>query len=110
LKESKIQREIRLEAHKYDLVLFRNNVGNLKSEAGHWVRFGLCKGASDLIGWHKPTGKFTAIEVKRPGQKPRADQQNFIDQIRKSGGIAGVARSPDDLAEILTDCNINATL
>jgi hypothetical protein len=85
-------------------------VGSLQDKTGRWVQFGLTKGSSDLIGWHKKTGKFVAIEVKRPGQELRKDQKNFIDQVRKAGGIAGVARSPDDLAEILTDCNISVTL
>ena len=110
MKEGNIQQLIRLEAHKYDLVLLRNNVGSLEDKTGRWVQFGLCKGSSDLIGWHKTTGKFVAIEVKRPGQKLRPDQKDFIDRVKEAGGIAGVARCPDDLAEILTDCSINATL
>ena len=110
MKEGKIQTLIRKEAHKYDLVLLRNNVGSLQNKTGRWVQFGLCKGSSDLIGWHKLTGKFVAIEVKRPGQKLREDQKDFIDRVKEAGGIAGVARHPDDLAEILTDCHIYSTL
>jgi hypothetical protein len=106
MKETNIQQLIRLEAHKYDITIFRNNVGKLENKAGGWVRFGLCKGSSDLIGWHNKTGKFVAIEVKKPREKLREDQKNFLDRVKASGGIAGVARKPEDIKEILLDCSL----
>lgn len=70
------------------------------------VHFGLCKGSSDLIGWTRKTitaedvGKtvavFTAIELKTRTGRATADQENFIRQVTEAGGIAGVARSPDE--------------
>jgi hypothetical protein len=90
--------------------LFRNNTGAIKDENGRLVRFGLCKGSSDLIGI-KPTvitpemvGKtvaiFTAIEVKTPTGKATPEQIHFIDRVKALGGIAGIARSVEDVLAI----------
>jgi hypothetical protein len=90
--------------------LFRNNTGAIKDENGRLVRFGLCKGSSDLIGL-KPTvitpemvGKtvaiFTAIEVKTPTGKATPEQIHFIDRVKALGGIAGIARSVEDVLAI----------
>jgi hypothetical protein len=38
-----------------------------------------------------------AIEVKRPGGKPTAEQQQFIDTINEAGGLAFVARSVEEV-------------
>ena len=75
------------------------------------VSTGLGKGSPDLIGWTPITitpdmvGKtlavFTGVEAKRPGQKPRPEQQKWIDLIIGQGGISGVATSPEDLEHIL---------
>lgn len=89
------------------LRLFRNNVGALKDQAGRLVRYGLAAGSSDLIGWRSITitpemvglqvAIFTALEVKAPGGTHRvtAEQHTFLRNVEAAGGIAGVARSPD---------------
>ena len=43
-------------------------------------------GVSDIIACVK--GKFIAIEVKKPGNKPTPLQTNFINAINEIGGIA----------------------
>lgn len=43
-------------------------------------------GVPDIIACIK--GKFVAIEVKRPGQKPKPIQVAFLDSINKKGGLA----------------------
>ena len=53
------------------------------------------KGISDILGIYK--GKFLAIEVKQPKKKPTKDQQTFIDNIIKQGGIAFVAASVEEV-------------
>jgi len=60
----------------------------------------LCDGASDLIGWTK-NGKFLAMEVKTATGRPSPEQLNFIEQVKKSGGIAGVVRCPEDVIRLL---------
>ena len=51
------------------------------------------RGVSDIIGLLPPTGRFLAIEVKRPGGKPTQEQQQFIDTINENGGVGFVAQS-----------------
>lgn len=92
----------RLEASKLGYTLFRNNTGNLQDKNGRWVKFGLCIGSADLIGWHNKTGKFTAVECKIPGNRPTKEQKLFIDAVIKSGGIAGYITSIDELKKLLS--------
>lgn len=90
--------------------LFRNNTGAIKDADGRLVRFGLCRGSSDLIGFKPVTitpdmvGKtvavFTAIEVKTPTGKATPEQIHFIERVKQLGGIAGIARSVDDVLAI----------
>lgn len=81
--------------------LFRNNVGMLEDRNGQKVKYGLCKGSSDLIGWATPSGKFVAVEVKTPIGRATPEQQAFIDAVNKAGGIAFIARSSQEALEKL---------
>lgn len=73
---------------------------------------GLIKGSSDLIGWTtkvitpdmlgKKVAIFTAIEVKKPGGRATKEQQNFVDQVKISGGIAGIAKDEETAKAIIT--------
>lgn len=77
--EAAVQADIRLAAAKRgDLVLWRNNSGALTDDRGRLIRFGLGNDSAqanrrmksaDLIGIHRPSGRFVSIEVKRPGWK-----------------------------------------
>jgi len=58
------------------------------------------RGVSDILGI-LPTGRFLAIEVKRPKQKPTEEQQLFLDTINENGGLAFVAHSIDDVEDNL---------
>ena len=57
-------------------------------------------GVSDLIGW-TDGGRFVAIEVKAPRGRLTDEQAAFIELVRRSGGLAGVARSVADARAIL---------
>ena len=57
-------------------------------------------GVSDLIGWTEG-GRFVAIEVKAPRGRLTDEQAAFIELVRRSGGLAGVARSVDDARAII---------
>lgn len=71
-------------------------------------------GQSDLIGWHTITIRpewvgrrvavFLAIECKRP-TKGRAteDQLAFVANVRRAGGIAGIAETPAVAQALLRD-------
>lgn len=74
---------------------------------GSRIQYGLCVGSSDTIGWRPVTitpdmvgetvAVFTAVEIKTSTGRATPEQVNFIEAVRKAGGIAGVARSVDDL-------------
>lgn len=120
MKESAIQIAVRLALSKAGSVMFRNNSGAYQSPDGRWIKYGVCNpGGSDLIGWRSITvtpdmiGKkiavFTAVEVKTSRGKTTDAQANFIDQVRKAGGIAGVCRSAEDADALIRVCpNINS--
>ena len=57
-------------------------------------------GVSDLIGWTEG-GRVVAIEVKAGRRQPTDEQAAFIELVRRSGGLAGVARSVEDAWAIL---------
>ena len=91
--ETALLNRIRLQAVKLGCVLLRNNNGMLRDRNGAYVRYGLGVGSSDLIGWTRIGNRavFTAIEVKRPGQKPTKPQAAFLLAVQQAGGIACVA-------------------
>lgn len=60
--EARVQDEIRLEAARLGIRLWRNNSGAYKDNTGRWVRYGLANDSAqlnerlkspDLIGWRK---------------------------------------------------------
>lgn len=115
--EVAVQNEIRLEASKAGLRLWRNNVGAIKDERGVPVRYGLCNDnaqlnaslkSSDLIGirpvliqpHHVGTviGQFVAREVKAPTWRYTATaremaQLRFLELVTSLGGDACFANS-----------------
>ena len=104
MSETRIMKDIQLELAKMGCRLFRNNVGMLKDHVGGIVRFGLCPGSSDLIGYmpHKGQAVFVAVEVKTFKGIVTTVQQRFIDAVNKAGGIAFVARSVEEAKDGLT--------
>jgi hypothetical protein len=102
MKEQNILKLIQLAASSHGCVLHRNNVGAYKHPAeGYMIRYGVGgPGGSDLIGWTSD-GIFIAIEVKTKTGKASQKQLNFIEQVKKSGGKAGIARSVDDALKII---------
>lgn len=79
----------------------RINVGagklmNDDGSAGRFVRFAF-KGCSDIVGQLRD-GRFLAVEVKRHGGSLRPEQAEFLSNVNKHGGVAFVARKPDDVS------------
>lgn len=112
MKESNVQALARIEASKLGATTFRNNVGATYDSKGNFIRYGVGgKGGSDTIGFVPVTitpdmvGRevaiFMAIEFKTETGRVRPEQQDFIDFIKSKGGVAGIARSPDDVKKIL---------
>ena len=113
-KESNILKRVMLVAHKVGSTLFRNNVGFAKYSNGAVVKYGIANpGGSDLIGWtsvvvtEEMVGRtvaiFTAAETKTKTGRVTEEQNNFIDQVRLAGGIAGVVRSDDEFLSLVIE-------
>jgi hypothetical protein len=54
------------------------------------------KGTADILGI-LPGGRFLAIELKSKRGTLSPDQKAFLDRINQDGGLAFMARSPDDV-------------
>lgn len=71
------------------------------------VKYGLAPGSADCIGFKiervsmYKIPRFLAIEIKSPKDWLRDKQSNFANMLRESGAIAGLARSLEDLPDIL---------
>jgi hypothetical protein len=75
------------------------NQSGLFREGDRFIRVG-SRGKLDLTVYLK-SGRYVEIEVKRPGGKPEPHQQQRIDAIRASGGLAGCATSIDEALALL---------
>lgn len=64
---------------------------------------GAPEGTSDLIGCRRRDGKFVAIEVKTPTGTPTTAQLGFLQAVKESRGISGIARSAEDAIKILEE-------
>ncbi len=112
--ETKLMRNIMLALSGAGCVCWRNEtagayVGKVIHKDGNVVtlanslmmQFGLCVGSADIIGIHKATGRFIAIEVKTETGRATKEQLNFIEQVRAAKGIAGIARSVQDALDLI---------
>lgn len=111
--ETKLQQEIRLALGTIpSLRLFRNQVGQLPDpRTGRCVQFGLAKGSSDLVGFKtikitpemigQEVAQFVSIEIKTERGKLTEVQENWLQKVKSSGGIVGVARSIQDALKIV---------
>jgi hypothetical protein len=97
-KESEIERSIR----RY---LDMKRIFNWPTHAGQIIP--VSNGVPDIIGILPGDGRILGIEVKLPGWKPPredskrykhyAEQRDFLENIRKSKGVAFFASSVDDV-------------
>ncbi len=115
--ESTVLGEIRAWAGTQpDVTLWRNNTGKLKDATGRWVTFGLAEGSADLVGILRchvhpipfrgvpcEVGRFLALEVKRPGERARPEQEAWLALVRGMGGVAGVVTSVAEAEALLVD-------
>lgn len=102
-KEQAIQDSIRVALAQAGYIVFRTNVGKVKTADGRWFDTGLPSGFPDLMGFKPENGKIYFIEVKTPQGKRRADQVRFANGLRNKQAIYGVARSADEAVTIVRD-------
>jgi hypothetical protein len=109
--EHEIQQRIRLACGRGAVRLWRNNTGALVDQQGRFVRFGLCKGSSDLIGLRSleittelvglRLAQFVALEIKTAQSVLRPEQQAFLRLVQQLGGVAAVCRSVEEAEQLL---------
>lgn len=107
--ESDIQKAILAYLRICPAVAFawRQNVGSAETERvdargkskKSFVKFGF-RGCSDLLGFTSD-GRFLAIECKTAKGRITPDQREFLRRVRAAGGVAILARSVDDVVEVL---------
>lgn len=119
--EARSQQEIRVEASRRGVRLFRNNNGACETDDGRNIRYGLANDSmqmnrkiksSDLIGITpivveqrhvgQHLGVFTSVEVKRPGWSYKGTDREmaqlaWLTAVGKLGGIARFATCPSDV-------------
>jgi len=109
--EHEIQHRIRLACGRGPVRLWRNNTGALVDQQGRFVRFGLCKGSSDLIGLRsleitpelvgQRIAQFVALEIKTGSGTVSPEQRAFLRLVQGLGGVAAVCRSVEEAEQLL---------
>jgi hypothetical protein len=109
--EHEIQQRIRLTCGRGAVRLWRNNTGALIDQQGRFVRFGLCKGSSDLIGLRsleitpelvgQRLAQFVALEVKTAQGVLSPKQRAFLRVVQQLGGVAAACRSVEEAEQLL---------
>lgn len=108
MSETNLNRSILLDISHGPTRLFRNNVGSYKDRQGNWVKYGVCNpGGSDMIGWHQVTitqdmvgcrvPVFFVVEGKVKPNKPTPEQTNFVNAVKRAGGVGVIAYSVEDV-------------
>jgi len=88
VKESDIQSKIMIALGEHPDVawVYVTSAGSFRVR-GSYVKVGL-KGMPDILGQMR-SGQMLGIEVKKPKEKPKPEQIEFIDLINKNKGLAG---------------------
>lgn len=100
-REQATQDSIRVALAQAGYVVFRTNVGKVKTADGRWFDSGLPTGFPDLMGYKPDNGRIFFLEVKTPIGHRRKDQVLFANGLRDKHVIYGVARSADEAVAIV---------
>lgn len=101
-RESLIQNQIRVALSKAGYMVFRANVGKVRTSDGRFFDTGLPKGFSDLFGF-RSDGQIFFIEVKNEKGRVRPEQTKFMEIMKQRGALVGVARSVEDALGIVNE-------
>ena len=100
-KEQATQDSIRVALAQAGYIVFRANVGKVKTADGRWFDTGLPTGFPDLMGFKPDNGRIFFIEVKTKTGRRRKDQVNLANGLKNKNVIYGVARSADEAVSIV---------
>lgn len=79
----------------------RTGAGNVVLHLGaKRVKVGLPEGSADLIGI-TDKGQFISIEIKAGKDTVKPNQRKWMKMVLSMGGIAGIARSVQDVTDLL---------
>lgn len=106
--EISIQNDIRVKLAQAGYIVFRTNVGKVKTSDGRWFDTGLPTGFPDLMGYKPDNGRIFFIEVKTDRGRRRKDQVQFAKNVAAQNVIYGVARSAEQ-ALYIVDNELNIT-
>lgn len=79
----------------------QHNTGIYQVKTGSYIPSGK-RGVADILGI-LPTGRFLAIEVKRPGGVLGDYQIEFLASIRNNGGLGVCVSSLDEVINLIND-------
>ena len=99
-KETELQNRIIVALCQNGCVARNHTVGQFYTKYGTLVNIGH-HGEADIFGHRISDGKAIYIEVKLPGEKPRDDQQKFLDAMSRAGAITGCAHSIEEALDIV---------
>ena len=99
--ETILQNQIIVALCKNGCYAVNHTVGQFYTKYGAIVNVGH-HGEADIWG-HRSDGRAIYIEVKLPGEHPREDQKKFLEAMRATGAIAGVAHSVEEALSIVTE-------
>lgn len=69
------------------------------------IRFAGVTGISDIIGM-TPNGQFLSIECKVGRNTPTKEQTEFMERVRRAGGVALLVYSSDQLLKALKEIGV----
>lgn len=101
-RETVLMNQIRVELSK-TCVIFRANVGSVRTIDGRYFSTGLPKGFPDLFGFRKKDKRIVFVEVKTDTGRVRKEQKEFITRMKSIGCIAGVVRSVEEAVRLVSD-------
>ncbi len=90
------------------LYVWRQNQGAIPRKGGGYRRFVGLRGVADILGILPQRvevvgegeirfGNLLAVEVKRPGEKPRPEQAAFLARVNELGGVGICVHSVREL-------------
>ena len=98
--ESQLLRDVIRALYPY-CVLYRINVGSVKTADGRRFSTGAPAGYSDLSGYRKSDGRAVFIECKLAYNKPSEKQAAFLEKAKQNHCLCGVARSVEEALQII---------
>jgi hypothetical protein len=99
--ENRVKTEVLKYLKLRQIKAWSNPSGAVRIRPGKFMSFGL-KGSADIVGC-LPDGRFLAVEVKAEHGRLSPEQREFLEMIKRQGGLAIVAQSWKDIDQALRE-------